>query len=89
VVATQLYQPSGDDKYSFTAPNLQYFMDSPTKIGDQIIKQWEHQNADGTSFNMRIALESNATDAQADELAGKVKKAGRRSQSRVRRISFV
>lgn len=74
VVATQLYQPTGDDKYTFTAPNLQYFMDSPTKIGDQIIKQWNIQNADGTSFTMRIALESNATDAQAEELAGKVKK---------------
>ncbi|MEO8174513.1 MAG: PDZ domain-containing protein, partial [Sediminibacterium sp.] len=74
VVATQLYQASVDDKYTFTAPNLQYFMDSPTKIGDQIIKQWFIENPDKTSFTMRIALESSATDAQAEELAGKVKK---------------
>jgi predicted metalloprotease with PDZ domain len=72
VFATQLVQD--DDKYSYKAPNLQYFMDSPTKIGDQLIRQWFAENPDGTSFTFRIALESSATSAQADELAEKVKK---------------
>jgi predicted metalloprotease with PDZ domain len=72
VFATQLVQDN--DKYSYKAPNLQYFMDSPTKIGDQLIRQWFAENPDGTSFTFRIALESSATPAQADELAEKVKK---------------
>jgi predicted metalloprotease with PDZ domain len=72
VFATQLVQD--DDKYNYKAPNLQYFMDSPTKIGDQLIRQWFAENPDGTSFTFRIALESSATPAQADELADKVKK---------------
>lgn len=74
VIATQLYQVSSADKYTFTAANLQYFMDSPTKIGDQKMRQWFVENPDKTSFTIRIALESSATDAQADELAEKIKK---------------
>ena len=58
----------------FTAPGLQYFMDCPTKIGKQIIRQWPISNPDGKTFTMRIALESGATEAQADELAEKIKK---------------
>lgn len=72
VFATQLAPdavPNG-----FKAPNLQYFMDSPTKIGDQTIRQWTAQNPDGANYTFRIALESAATPAQADELADKVKK---------------
>lgn len=72
VIATQLLQ--GDDKSSYKAQNLQYFMDSPTKIGDQTIREWSAGNPDGTNFTFRIALESSATPAQADELADKVKK---------------
>ncbi len=72
VIATQLV-PTAKPK-TFTAPGLQYFMDSPTKIGDLKIRQWNISNPDGKNFTMRIALESDATDAQADELAAKVKK---------------
>ncbi len=72
VIATQLAPTK--DPHSFTAPGLQYFMDSPTKIGDQLIRQWAISNPDGKHFTMGFALESSATDAQADELADKVKK---------------
>jgi predicted metalloprotease with PDZ domain len=72
VIATQLVATK--DPNTFTAPGLQYFMDSPTKIGDQKIREWPISNPDGKTFTMRIALESAATDAQADELAAKVKK---------------
>ena len=72
IIATQLLQ--GADPYTFTAYNLQYFMDSPTKIGDQLLRQWPVTNADGARYTIRIALEANATAAQADELADKVKK---------------
>jgi predicted metalloprotease with PDZ domain len=72
VYATQL-APTGKPN-TFTAPGLQYFMDSPTKIGDLQIRQWKISNPDGKSFDMRIALEADATAAQFDELAGKIKK---------------
>ena len=36
VIATQLFPTS--NAHTFTAPGLQYFMDSPTKIGDLIIR---------------------------------------------------
>lgn len=71
IVATQLFPAGG---MTYTAPNLQYFMDSPTKIGDQQIREWTAGNPDGKSYTFRIALESNATAAGADELAEKVKK---------------
>jgi len=72
VVATQL--ASTNTPNTFTAPGLQYFMDCPTKIGDLKFRQWAISNPDGKSFTMRIGLESDATDAQADELAEKIKK---------------
>lgn len=71
IIATQLV-PTGDPN-TFTAPGLQYFMDSPTKIGDLVFRQWIISNPNGKKNLMRIALESNATDAQADELATNVK----------------
>ncbi len=72
VMATQLVPTA--TPYRFTAPGLQYFMDSPTKIGDLTLKQWDIRNPDGKHFSLRIALESSATDAEADELAGRIKK---------------
>lgn len=72
LIATQL-APSNKPN-TFTAPGLQYFMDSPTKIGDIKFRQWSISNPDGKHFTMRIALESYATDEQADELATKVNK---------------
>lgn len=70
VIASQLV-PIGKSN-TFSAPGLQYFMDSPTKIGDLVFRQWPVSNPDGKTFTMRIALESNATNEQADELAEKV-----------------
>jgi predicted metalloprotease with PDZ domain len=72
IIVTQLVPTA--DKYTFTAPGLQYFMDSPTKIGNLIFREWSISNSDGKKFSMRLALEADATEAEADELAGKVKK---------------
>ncbi len=72
VIATQLVPTNKPN--TFTAPGLQYFMDSPTKIGDLVFRQWAISNPNGKSFTMRIALESAATPSQVDELAGKAKK---------------
>ena len=72
IVATQLFPT--DRPHTFTAPGLQYFMDSPTKIGDLIIREWKVSNADGKSYTIRIALEADATNEQVDELTEKTKK---------------
>ncbi|TAJ67830.1 MAG: M61 family peptidase, partial [Chitinophagaceae bacterium] len=64
IVATQLVTTA--DPYTFTAPGLQYFMDSPTKIGDIHFREWPLINPDGSRYTMRIALEAKATESQFD-----------------------
>lgn len=72
IVATQLVATA--DPYTFTAPGLQYFMDSPTKIGDIHFREWPLINPDGSRYTMRIALEAKATESQFDELTEKIQK---------------
>ena len=61
-VATQL-KPSGDDKTTFTAPNLQYFMDSPTVLGSQ---QFLHTWQDGgRNFEMATYYAGPASEVDA------------------------
>ena len=62
-IATQL-KPTNDATI-FTAPNLQYFMDSPTKIGHLIFKEWTVKNKDNKNYTFRLALEANASDSGA------------------------
>jgi predicted metalloprotease with PDZ domain len=52
-VATQLFPTS--DSTTFTAPDLQYFMDSPTHLGEQSWHQWP-VTTNGRTQTMRIAL---------------------------------
>jgi predicted metalloprotease with PDZ domain len=61
-VATQLYPT--DDSYTFTAPNMQYLMDSPTEFSAYTLRTF---NVDGLTF--RIALHHDGTDADADAYA--------------------
>ncbi len=72
VIATQLFTTR--NAHTFTAPGLQYFMDSPTKIGDLIMREWQVSNPDGKKYTIRIALEANATPEQADDLMERTKK---------------
>lgn len=71
-IATQL-KTTGDANV-FTAPDLQYFMDSPTKIGKLTIKEWTVPNADGKLSQFRLALEAKGSDSLATAFAGKVKR---------------
>src|SRR5262249_18715079 len=48
-VATQLFPTS--DPWTFTAPNLQYYMDSPTELSDFRMTKFSVPNAGGTSAN--------------------------------------
>ncbi|MES2861874.1 MAG: M61 family peptidase [Pseudomonadota bacterium] len=65
-VATQLAPTS--DPHVFTAPNLQYLMDSPTELSDQMVRSWTVDDA-GTPRTIRIALHHAGTDAEADVFA--------------------
>lgn len=71
-IATQL-KPT-DEPHTFTAPDLQYFMDSPTKIGTLTIKEWTVPNGDNKSAKFRLALEARGSDSLATAFANKVKR---------------
>ena len=65
-VATQLKQIEGNTYY---APNLQYFMDSPTEISDHGVRSFD---VDGQTIN--FVLHHNGTDVELDEYFESVKK---------------
>lgn len=64
-VATQLV-PVSDSV--FTAPNLQWFMDSPTEVGPVVWRQWT-DSAGGKRATWRMAIHHLGTDAQVDSFA--------------------
>ncbi len=65
-VATQL-APTADSTV-FTAPNMHWFMDSPTEVGPVMFSSFQHvQN--GKSSTIRLAVHSLGTQAQVDSLA--------------------
>ncbi|HYJ78454.1 MAG TPA: hypothetical protein VEW03_02535 [Longimicrobiaceae bacterium] len=63
-VATQL-APTPDSS-TFTAPNLQYFMDSPTEVSAFALRSWQVRRADGTPQTIRLAVHHAGTEAQLD-----------------------
>ncbi|MBF8149768.1 M61 family metallopeptidase [Winogradskyella sp. F6397] len=65
-IATQLKFVEGN---SYSAENLQYFMDSPTEISDHMVRSFE---VDGQKIN--FALHHNGTAAEFDDYFEKVKK---------------
>jgi len=62
-VATQLYPT--DNPYRYTAPNLQYFMDSPSELSNFVLREWTVTSPSGT-FPVRLALHHQGTDAEVD-----------------------
>ncbi len=70
-VATQL-APT-DDPYTFTAPDLQYFLDSPTEVSDFDVREWTVRSG-GKERTIRIALHHAGTDAELDAYAEMAKK---------------
>ena len=61
-VATQL-APTRDD-FTFSAPNLYYFLDSPTEVSDFWLRSWD---VDGQTI--RVALHHTGTEAEAERYA--------------------
>ena len=70
--ATQLYPTA--DPWTFTAPNLQYFFDSPTELSNYTLRQFTVSNPDGKTFTIRAAVHSDATSQQVDAYAAGLEK---------------
>lgn len=70
-VATQL-KPMGKDTYY--APNLQYFMDSPTEIADYKTASWQVKNPDGKVQTIHLVSHSNDEQKTIDNYAEMLKK---------------
>ncbi|MBL6447394.1 M61 family metallopeptidase [Fulvivirga sp. 29W222] len=68
-VATQLKQL---DKNTYYAPNLHYFMDSPTEISNYSIREFTEES-NGKTYNIRFILHHKGSDADFDTYVDKVK----------------
>lgn len=62
-VATQL-QPTANPLI-FTAPNLDYFMDSPAELSHFTMREWPVES-NGRQATVRLALHHDGTEAEAD-----------------------
>ncbi|MEZ5293728.1 MAG: PDZ domain-containing protein [Vicinamibacterales bacterium] len=71
-VATQLF-PTGNPLV-FTAPNLQYLMDSPTEVGTFTMRVFTVDDGKEPPETFRIALHHDGTDQEADAFAKDVEK---------------
>ncbi len=71
-VATQLYATS--DPETFTAPNLQYFMDSPTECSHFVRSTFSLPNPDGRPVEFRVVVHADASQADVDALARLVRR---------------
>ena len=70
-VATQLPLAAGEAN-TFWAPNLQYFMDSPTEVSAFTLREWRVTDA-GRGYTFRLALHHAGMEADADLFADKLK----------------
>lgn len=62
-VATQLARTK--DPLTFTAPHLQYFMDSPIEISDHALRAWKIDSG-GKTYTIKLAAHHDATDPYID-----------------------
>src|ERR1700733_9678547 len=66
-IATQLYPTA--DPWTFTAPNLQYYMDSPTELSNFLVSEFTVPNADGRPAHFRVVVHGQAQQADVDAYA--------------------
>ncbi len=64
---TQLYPTA--DPFRFTAPNLQYFMDSPTELAPLVTSTFEVPNPGHAPAHFRVMAHSDGAQADVDALA--------------------
>ena len=70
--ATQLFPTA--DPWTFTAPNLQYLMDSPTELSDYTLRSFTVHNPDGKEFTIRTAVHHDGDPSVIDEYAAGAEK---------------
>ncbi|TWX47416.1 M61 family metallopeptidase [Colwellia hornerae] len=69
-VATQLQKTQ--DKYTFTAPNLAYFMDSPIELSAHQVKSWTVRSR-GKDYQINLAVHHKGIEEDLVEFARKAK----------------
>ena len=70
--ATQLFPTS--DPWTFTAPNLQYLMDSPTELSEYTLRSFTVKNPDGKAFTIFTAVHHDGDPSVIDEYAAAAEK---------------
>ncbi|MCI0489550.1 MAG: PDZ domain-containing protein [Blastocatellia bacterium] len=70
-IATQLAPTS--DQNIFTAPNLQYFFDSPTELSNFSLREWPVRSGEYT-YKIRLAVHHDGTEQEVDRFAEMTKK---------------
>jgi predicted metalloprotease with PDZ domain len=70
--ATQLFPT--EDAWTFTAPNFQYLMDSPTELSDYTLRSFKVRNPDGKAFTIHTAVHHDADPSAIDEYAAGAEK---------------
>ncbi len=65
--ATQLFPTH--HPMMFTAPNLQYFMDSPVELSAHAIRTWRGGGPGDSAYTFTLALHHDGSDAEADAYA--------------------
>jgi predicted metalloprotease with PDZ domain len=70
--ATQLFPTA--NYWVFTAPNLQYLMDSPTELSNFSVRAFKVRNPDGKEFTIRTTVHHDADEAAIDEYAAGTEK---------------
>ena len=80
-IATQLYPTA--DAQTFTAPNLQYLMDSPAELSHFVLRTFQVAplKAGGATQTIRVAAHSQATDAEFDTYFAGIQKLVREEQA--------
>jgi predicted metalloprotease with PDZ domain len=71
-VATQLVPT--EDPAVFTAPHLQYFMDSPAEASAWALREWTIPAPGGGRQTVRIAMHHAGTEAELDAFAAKARR---------------
>ncbi len=71
-VATQMV-PTADSAV-FTAPDLQYFMDSPAEVGPWDVREWTVQGPGGRPSTFRLVLHHTGTSEELDRYADKARR---------------
>jgi predicted metalloprotease with PDZ domain len=79
-VATQLFPTA--DPLTFTAPNLQYLMDSPIEFGDIELREFEVPPiGEGRGGRIRVAMHHQGTAADLDAYVARVERIVREQQA--------